>query len=333
MPIFGLDISHHQGTFDVSRAAREGCEFFIFKATEGSGFTDSRFAENVRKARAAGKVFAAYHYQRSTVSAAAQVAHIQRVVSKDIPVIPDVEANSGGVELTRDIVNRLRSTGYAVPLLYLPRWYWQQIGSPSLEGLPPLWSSRYPDMRQGSLSDEYADVPSHYWNGYGGRPVAVLQFTSSARVAGRSPIDGNAFRGSAADLRGLFGRIGGGGAAPGQEDDMSAEAEKKITATHAGLFYGSTVGGKEWPSVLAILAETQRRVTVNTNLMARQNGISADAVAEALTPRLATLLLPPLEAAFVRVAGTDNAEQARAVVAELARVLATDEDQQEGSTA
>ena len=51
MPIFGIDISHHQGSFDVERAAREGIDFFIFKATEGDGFTDARFSENVVKAR------------------------------------------------------------------------------------------------------------------------------------------------------------------------------------------------------------------------------------------------------------------------------------------
>src|SRR5690606_39456534 len=49
-----------------------------------------------------------------------------------------------------------------------------------------------------------ADVPAHYWDGYGGLRVVVLQFTSSARVAGRSPIDGNAFRGTLAQLRALF---------------------------------------------------------------------------------------------------------------------------------
>ena len=235
MPIFGIDISHHQGSFDVERAAREGIDFFIFKATEGSGFTDSRFAENVAKARKTGKPFAAYHYQRSGISAAAQVAHIKKVVSRDIPVIPDVETNSGGVALTRDIVSRLRSAGYSVPLLYLPRWYWQQLGSPSLVGLPPLWSSRYPDNEVGDIRDEYADVPAHYWDGYGGLRVVVLQFTSSARVAGRSPIDGNAFRGTLAQLRALFHSTGGGGApsTPQQEDIMPV---KLPMGTHAQSF-------------------------------------------------------------------------------------------------
>lgn len=213
MPIFGIDISHHQGAFDVERAAREGIEFFILKATEGSGFTDSRFKENLAKVRKTGKLVAAYHYQRAGISAVAQVAQIKRVVPRDVPVILDVEANSGHVSLTRDILARLRAAGYRSPLLYLPRWYWQQIGSPSLAGLPPLWSSRYPDNRIDDIRGEYADVPSHYWDGYGGLRVAVLQFTSSARVAGRSPIDGNAYRGSLAQLRVLFGASSGGGSA------------------------------------------------------------------------------------------------------------------------
>jgi len=236
MTLFGIDVSHHQGAFDVERAAREGIDFFIFKATEGSSFVDPRFAENVAKARRTGKPFAAYHYQRAGISAAEQVAHIRRVVPKDVPVILDVEANSGNVALTRDIVNRLRDVGYHVPLLYLPRWYWQQIGSPSLAGLPPLWSSRYPDNRIGNLRSEYAEVPAHFWHGYGGLDVAVLQFTSSARIAGRAPIDGNAFRGSFAELRALLtgtaGNTGGGSAAPAapkrrksKEDRMTRLAE------------------------------------------------------------------------------------------------------------
>ena len=237
MTILGIDISHHQGGFDVERASREGIDFFIFKATEGSGFTDSRFAENVAKARKTGKPFAAYHYQRSGVSASAQVAHISRVVPRDIPVIPDVEAGSGGVSLTRDIVARLRAAGYRVPLLYLPRWYWQQIGSPSLAGLPPLWSSRYPDNIIGDIRDEYADVPPHFWDGYGGLPVRLLQFTSSARVAGRAPIDANAFKGTRAELAALFnGSPSGGAAAPSRTPGEDIMPVPLPTGEHARSF-------------------------------------------------------------------------------------------------
>jgi hypothetical protein len=206
MVTFGLDISHHQDLrLDLAQCRREGVEFVFIKATEGASFVDSEFAANLAEARAAGLLAGAYHYVRSSASAAAQVANVQRVVPRDVPVIPDVEANSGGVDLVRDNVNRLRAAGYSVPLSYIPRWYWQQLGQPSLAGLPPLWSSRYPDNIVGSIADEWADVPPHYWNGYGGLEVAVLQFTSSARIAGHQPLDANAFRGTRDQLAALLG--------------------------------------------------------------------------------------------------------------------------------
>lgn len=205
---FGLDISHHQDArLDLAQCRREGIEFVILKATEGASYVDPEFAANLAEARKAGLLTAAYHYVRSNAPAADQVANVRRVVPLDVPVIPDVEANSGILPLTTDIVRRLRDAGYRVPLLYLPRWYWLQLGSPDMRGfgLPPLWSSRYPDNVVGSLADEFADVPAGYWNGYGGLDVAVLQFTSSVRIAGHQPIDANAFRGSRDELAKLLG--------------------------------------------------------------------------------------------------------------------------------
>jgi GH25 family lysozyme M1 (1,4-beta-N-acetylmuramidase) len=214
MVTFGLDISHHQDlALDLAQARREGIDFVFLKSTEGSSFVDPTFAANLAEARAAGQLVAAYHYVKSNATAAAQVANVAHVVPKNVAVIPDVEANSGGVALVRDFVDKLRAAGYRVPLLYLPRWYWQQIGSPSLAGLPPLWSSRYPDNVVGTLGAEWGRVPSSYWNGYGGLSVAVLQFTSSARVAGRQPLDANAFNGTRDELIKLFG-------SSDQEDDM-----------------------------------------------------------------------------------------------------------------
>lgn len=204
--ILGLDISHHQGTQPPLAWARaEGIEFVVIKSTEGASYVDPRFADNLRRARAAGLLVAAYHYVRSSATAAEQVANVRRAVPRDVPVIPDVEANSGTLPRVRDLVYLLREAGYHVPLLYLPRWYWQELGRPSLAGLPPLWSSRYPDNVVDDLRDELARVPSSYWDGYGGLNVAVLQFTSSARIAGYAPLDANAFRGTRTELLRLLG--------------------------------------------------------------------------------------------------------------------------------
>lgn len=216
---FLLDISRWQGTApNLAQAKKEGIVGVIAKATQGASWVDPQFKFNLDRCKANGLLFAAYHYQENT-SPAYQVENIKRTVPKHVPVIPDVESGSGPVSVTREIVKRLRNAGYTVPLSYIPRWYWQQIGSPSLAGLPPLWSSRYPDNNVQYYKEEYKDVPSYFWDGYGGLPVALLQFTSSAKVAGYSPLDCNAFRGTYQELHNLF-TGSGGGSTPIGEDDM-----------------------------------------------------------------------------------------------------------------
>ncbi len=213
MPIFGYDLSHHQPAGLPARLAAAGAQFIILKAGEGGTYTDPAFAQNYADANAAGLLTAAYWYQKASGTPAEHVARIRSVVPRNCPVIPDVEANSGGVGLIRDIIGLLRGIGYTVPLVYLPRWYWQQIGSPSLAGLPPLWSSRYPDTTVRGTADAYARVPSSYWQGYGGLDVRLLQFTSSASAGGYSLLDANAFAGTRDELAALFGG-GQSGAGP-----------------------------------------------------------------------------------------------------------------------
>ena len=216
---FAIDISHHQDkALDLARARADGCELVIIKAGEGSTFVDPDFVANLAEARAAGLLVAAYWYQRSSATAAQHVAKIKATVPADVGVIVDVEANGGGVDLTREIVRQLGAAGYRTPFTYIPRWYWQQLGSPSLAGLPPLWSSRYPDNVVGVLAAEWAAVPASYWDGYGGLPVGLLQFTSSARIAGYAPLDASAFRGTRDQLAAV---IGGATLTPlSEEDDM-----------------------------------------------------------------------------------------------------------------
>jgi hypothetical protein len=371
--LFGLDISHHQDErLDLGRAKREGISYVILKATEGSTWTDPEFADNLAEARAAGLLVAAYHYQRPG-SAAAQVANVKAVVPRDVPVILDVEDGSGDVDLTRTLVARLRAAGYRTPLLYLPRWYWDTLGRPSLEGLPPLWSSRYPDMVVGSLADEWADVPGHYWNGYGGLDVELLQFTSSTRIAGHQPIDANAYRGSLADLAALLGsNTGGGGAAPGQEDDMPYSAHELETFAYRGfrnflkeqpdevadalvkaglpeivwkgiLLTDRSNGSRQHPEThLASLRDRlgydhfdpiKKQLDQLAALMAQRAGYTVDELADAMVPRLSAALLPSLGDAMRTVLGEDNKDQAAEVVAELGRIIAAADTEKEGSTA
>lgn len=258
MPLFGLDLSHHQNlALDLARCRREGIEFVFLKATEGNTFVDSAFVTNLAEARAVGLLVAAYHYVRSSAPASAQLELIRGVVPRDVPVILDVEANSGSVGLVRDLVDRLRASGYRVPLLYLPRWYWQQIGSPSLAGLPPLWTSRYPDNVVGSLADEWADAPASYWVGYGGLEVAVLQFTSSVAIAGYQPIDANAYRGTRTQLAAL---LGGTTPPSTHEEDLTMRfirGDSTVMIPGTKFTYGDVVFKVIWPESGATAVRTR----------------------------------------------------------------------------
>ncbi|UJW32381.1 glycoside hydrolase family 25 protein [Saccharothrix sp. AJ9571] len=255
MVLFGLDISHHQGDRDQAwfhAVYAAGVRFIIVKATEGATFTDKRFAQNLARAEAAGLIVLAYVYQRAGASAGAHVDRIRQVVPKRIPIIPDVEKGAGSLDHTRAIIAQLRGAGYTVPLVYLPGWYWQEIGKPSLHGLPPNWKSRYPDNSVDDLADEYADVPAHYWdpignNAAGWLPTAVLQFTSSASVAGYAPLDGNAFRGSLAQFTAL---IGGTPAAP--ESSSVHITEESTVELSPGIYVSKTLVCPSDPSDLVI---------------------------------------------------------------------------------
>lgn len=199
MGVFGVDVSNHQKSFNF-----RGWDFAFIKSSEGNGFRDAYFAGHLANARAAGCLVAAYHYQRN-VSAQSQVDLIKSMVPRDVPVIIDVEDGSGPLSLTREIIRLLREEGYDVPFLYLPRWYWSRIGSPSLAGLPALWASWYPDYVARPREVGINMVPQSAWAPYGGLSVGIMQFTST-------PFDQNYFPGTRDQLAAILnGRAPGGG--------------------------------------------------------------------------------------------------------------------------
>lgn len=347
--LWGIDVSHHQGSFDFAAARREGFDFAILKATEGSGFTDSRFAGNLAAARNAGLLTAAYHYQRGDSSAAAQLGRIRAVVPRSCPVILDVEANSGTAAVTRDLNARLNDDGYRTPLLYLPRWYWQQIGTPNLAGLPGLWSSRYPDMNGGTASGIYQRVPTSYWNGYGGLPVTVLQFTSSATVAGSRPVDCNAYPGTREQLANLFGGITSTAATPGGIEEMGfndtftdwAGNQQSVLSWmnhldqrlneihHQAVAPGSVAsripGDRNTTNVFDMIKDSTSWTNQTLGrVIALQAAGTTDpnAVADALRPVVADVVGPVVEESVTAALGADNQEQAEAIVAEISQRLA-----------
>lgn len=60
----GIDVSVFQGNINWSTVQSSGVEFAFMKATEGVGFVDSRFQQNIQGATSAGILASPYHYAR-----------------------------------------------------------------------------------------------------------------------------------------------------------------------------------------------------------------------------------------------------------------------------
>lgn len=201
MTIFGVDVHPiYQAGLDIEKVAAEGFDFLAVKASQG---TSSKWADGAKqwcdRGDLAGMVTYVYHYL-STDDVTSQ-ARTALAAAHGRPVMLDVESGSGNVDTVRGFCQAAASIGLPVPLLYLPRWYWTQIGSPDLSGLPPLVASHYTGT-DGYASAIYADVPGTWWTGYGTLPVTMLQFTDKALVAGQK-IDADAFGGTKDELRAL----------------------------------------------------------------------------------------------------------------------------------
>lgn len=215
MAIFGPDVSSYQGNVNWPQVRAEGFDFAIVKCTQGNNYLSPYYTSQLNGARAAGLLVAVYHYIEAASSADAQADWFDRHCGdKSLPIIVDHEEGSGNEAQNWAVVCALRARGYRVVLNYMPEWYWQQIGSPAIS-FGPMWKSWYPDMNQDYASAIYARCPASAWSDYGGQPVALRQFTSSALVAGQV-LDCSAFEGTRDELAALFNN---------QEDDMATPDE------------------------------------------------------------------------------------------------------------
>lgn len=80
----GIDASHHQGPIDWARVADAGISFAYLKATEGTGFTDPRFAEHRRQAARQDIAVSGYHYFQLCSDGTEQAGHFLAVLGPDL---------------------------------------------------------------------------------------------------------------------------------------------------------------------------------------------------------------------------------------------------------
>lgn len=236
--LFGVDISHHQGAISHAAIRAAGFDYVIARVGQAAGgkyanTQDRNWARNRVEAPKHGLILVAYFYigDKRTPDQNAALAK-QWIGDASIPIALDFEEGSGNLAHYDACFAAFQRAGLNVIRLdYIPRWYWNQVGSPSLVG-KRLWSSRYPNNHPGSKFSEYAEVPESYWNGYGGAPIVVLQYTSAGRIDGYDGnLDFNAFKGTRSDFLAL---IGAGQETPESEDEDDMIGYHKSVTPNAG---------------------------------------------------------------------------------------------------
>jgi Glycosyl hydrolases family 25 len=218
--IYLPDIASYQAGIDLA-----GALAVAIKVTEGPGYLNPAYPAELAEAQHHGAFPVPYHFLHAGNAAAqADWCHAH---AGSRPLMLDVESTTGadgnpnrrsalapdmtlsgavsrpGIGDMTGFIDRYRALGGLVHLDYLPRWYWQSIGSPSMQPLQDrgmlLWSSDY--------SAPYTDAPSGAgWQQYGGRAPLIWQYSSSTPFGGQR-IDFSAFRGSY----------------PGKQDDQSVD--------------------------------------------------------------------------------------------------------------
>ena len=214
MTLFGTDISeyqvdtHTENPLPMHLLKVQDFSFVTARATIGLD-RDPLYVRFNNRCRIHNIPFAAYTYVKASYQPKRQAVMAAQVVGEHIPLMVDIE--QGSWEHAQEFISECERIGMNVRSLYLPHWYWEEIGSPKLNvGVTKnlaLVQSDYGANRVGYASAVYPGDKSDAWTGFGGKTVEILQFGSRIRVDGYNGfVDGDAYRGSKASLEksGLF---------------------------------------------------------------------------------------------------------------------------------
>jgi hypothetical protein len=223
--IFGWDASHFDAVPSGSRVVSEGFTFMTHKA--GGDANDAELGPwwSAMKSYRDKILLGAYWVLYPGSPTARADAFCDRLDAVcpgwgDAPFILQADceewsSNPATVPSKAEIkafCDRLRVRApRLMPIVYAPKW----VYGDSLSGLGyPLWASSYVSG-SGAASALYPGDGSSKWGAYSGQTPKILQFTSSATIAGQTTCDANAFRGTLAQLTALV--------APGWAEEMAVQ--------------------------------------------------------------------------------------------------------------
>ncbi|MEB3369708.1 lysozyme [Saccharopolyspora mangrovi] len=187
-PVEGIDVSNHNGDIDWKQVAAAGKKFTFVLATDGTSFTNPRYAEQYNGAKDAGLIAGAYHFARPGSSSAAEQAERfldtagYQADGKTLPPVLDLEVDPkvGGCyglsveemhQWTKTFNEKVEERTGKEAIIYANPSFWREcMGSTDAFGDHALWLASY--------GVDNPSVP----NGFG--DWDFWQYTSKGKVAG-----------------------------------------------------------------------------------------------------------------------------------------------------
>jgi len=220
----GLDVSHYQGKIAWRRVVEAGHKFAIIKSAEGGtnsqgkGFVDKRFSQNIQGARDAGMpVLGSYHFgtwynmdtKNPKADAVNEAEHEFKTLEEEgalgpgyLPPILDLEGDRRESDNNKledgPIIDwgmyyqeRMEELCGRLPWMYTGYWFDYRLGQPKEFRKFPLWLARY------NGGPEPTRAPPDW-------PWLIWQYTGKGKTKGiDARVDLNWFAGTEEDLRAL----------------------------------------------------------------------------------------------------------------------------------
>jgi lysozyme len=208
--IYGIDVSHHQEFINWGMVKKAGARFAFIKASEGEGYVDPMFDENIHGAVEAGVLPGTYHFFLPRYDPLLQARHYAKTLQEnavDAPTLPpciDIETpglgKTGLNQSVRIFIEEMFNLTGRRCIIYVSPGFWNSY-------LPVPTFSGY--KLQGSQVDWAVDYPlwlAHYTTGW---PYQIYpwvgwrfwQYTSAGKIAGVvTKVDLNYFMGTLEEL-------------------------------------------------------------------------------------------------------------------------------------
>jgi lysozyme len=138
-----IDISHHNGSIDLSNAQPAGVVGVIQKATQGTSFSDPTYQTNFQQAQTLGLLWGAYHFGNGDDGVAQADYFLKTATPSAKLLVLDFESNTAGSSMSlqdaRDFVSHIQAVTGIWPGLYGGSYLKEQLGSQADPILQNCW--------------------------------------------------------------------------------------------------------------------------------------------------------------------------------------------------